>query len=155
MVKADCALNIAKMRVAIAEGLSHAGFVRRLRQEGITPLRKTVSLGFWRSEQNLEAKKDLMKYVRKDYYPAEKAIAQVTYEMSAEFLYKVRVTKRAAPDEPLTERFVNIMSDSPMTPRMIEQAVVEKWREWEKYRAELIEEITPFMAVRKTPLWGV
>ncbi|GAH20616.1 unnamed protein product [marine sediment metagenome] len=39
-----------------------------------------------------------------------------------------------------------------MTPAMVEQAIIEKWSEWEDYTAEAIEEITPWTAVRTTAI---
>jgi len=107
-------------------------------------------LSDWRSEAQLEAKKDLMKYVRKDYYPTKAAIAQVDYMYGKEYMYKVKVESRLRPDVPITERFVNIMSDVPMTPRMVEQAVIEKWAEWEDYTAEAIDRVIPWLASQTT-----
>jgi len=107
-------------------------------------------LSDWGSESQLERKKDLMRFVRKDRYPTKAAIAQVDYKYSQEFMYKLKVQSRLRPDEPLTERFVNIMSDEPMMPGMVEQAVVEKWAEWEDYTAEAIEKVTVWSASQTT-----
>ncbi|GAI67961.1 unnamed protein product [marine sediment metagenome] len=88
--------------------------------------------------------------MRKDYYPATKAIADVEWALSEEYMYKVKVESRLRPGEPLTERFVNIMSDVPMTPAMVEQGVIEKWSEWEDYTAETIDKMVVWTAVHKT-----
>ena len=36
-----------------------------------------------------------------------------------------------------------------MTPGQISEAVIEKWVEWEKYQAEIIEDLVPWTAVHK------
>ncbi len=65
-------------------------------------------------------------------------------------MYQVKVHSLLKPGEPLTERFVNIMSDVPMTPTMIEAQVREEWAGWERYGKEEITDIIPWSAVRKT-----
>jgi len=107
-------------------------------------------LSDWRSVNQLETKKGLMRFVRKDRYPSKMAIAEVDWMLSKEYMYKVKVQSRLRPDEPITERFVNLMSDEPLTGAMIEQGVIEKWAEWEDYTAEAIEKIIPFTAVHRT-----
>ena len=139
---------VARMAGAFREGLSASRFITDMRAEGLS-YRRTDMLTDWRSVNQLETKKGLMRYVRRDYYPSPKVLASVSWQMSQEFMYKARVMSRLAPGEPLTERFVNIMSDVPMTPGMVEQAVVEQWAEWEKYMKETIEQITPFTAVQR------
>jgi len=139
---------IARARLAIDRGVSRAAFLRRARAENFS-VRRTIMLSEWRNLTGLEAKKDLLKYVRKDYYPSPKVIANVSWKLSKEFMYVAKVKSRLQPDQPLTERNVNIVSDVPMTPRMVEQAIVEQWAEWEKYMKETIEKITPFTAVRR------
>ncbi|GAI78339.1 unnamed protein product, partial [marine sediment metagenome] len=103
----------------------------------------------WRSVAGLETKKDALKYVRKDRYPTEKVMASVTWALSKEYMYVVKVKSRLTPDVPVTERFVNIMSDVPMTPAMMEAEVEERWGEWEKYAAEEITRLQVWSAVRK------
>ena len=107
-------------------------------------------LSDWRSVNELERKAGAMRYVRKDRFPANNAIAEVSWKLSQEFMYKVKVTTRTKPGEPLGSRFVNIMSDTPMTPAMIEQATIEKWAEWENYTGEANESMVTWTAVRKT-----
>ncbi|GAH88345.1 unnamed protein product, partial [marine sediment metagenome] len=94
-------------------------------------------------------KKELLKYVRKDRYPTAKSIADVHYAFSKEFMYKVKVQSVIRVGEPITERFVNIMSDVPMTPAMVEAEVTERWFEWEKYAAEEITGVQAWSAMRK------
>ena len=140
--------TIARMRVAFREGLSATRFIGEMKTVGLS-YRRTAMLADWRSINELEQKKDLLKYVRKDYYPTEKTMAAVSWELSQEYMYKVKVSSRIQPGAPLTERFVNILSDVPMTPGQVSESVVEKWAEWEKYQTEIIEDLVPWTAVHK------
>lgn len=145
----DRATVIGLMRGAFRRGQSASSFLGDMKAKGIS-YRRTDMLADWRSVNELERKAGAMRFVRKDYYPATKAIADVEWALSEEYMYKVKVESRLRPDEPMTERFVNIMSDSPMTPAMVEQAVVEKWAEWEDYTAETIDKMVVWTAVHKT-----
>lgn len=131
---------ILKMPDAIARGLSASGFIKELKAEGIS-YRRTNMLADWRSVAGIEAKKDVVKYVRRDRRPSVKAIADVEWELSKEFMYKVKVTVQTEPDKPLTERFVNIMHDRLLTPTLIEAQVYSQWGEWERYRGETIKKL--------------
>jgi len=101
--------------------------------------RKTLMLSDWRTVSGIEAKKDLIKYVRKDRVPSARLLPDVEWELSREYMYKVNTLSRLKPDEPLQERFVNIMSDVPLSPTEVEQQVMSMWGEWEKYAQESIE----------------
>ena len=67
------------------------------------------------------------------------ALADVDWEMSQEYLYKVRAFVRTSPGEPLTERFINIPSDRPMSPEGVEEAAFERWTDKEKYGESILE----------------
>ncbi|GAI64195.1 unnamed protein product [marine sediment metagenome] len=142
------AIVIAKMRGAFREGLAASRFIKDMRDIGLS-YRRTDMLADWRSVNELERKEGVLRYVRKDRYPTEKTIAAVTWETSKEFMYKVKVQSVIRIGEPITERFVNIMSDVPMTPAMVEAEVEERWGEWEKYEAEIITGLQTWSAVRK------
>ncbi|GAI78859.1 unnamed protein product, partial [marine sediment metagenome] len=103
----------------------------------------------WRSVNELEKKAGAMRFVRKDYYPTKTVIAEVEWKLSQEYMYTIKVKSRLRPELPITERMVNIMADVPLTPVMVGQALVEKWKDYEKYTAEAIEEIIPWSAVHK------
>jgi len=120
-----------------------------MRAKGLS-YRWTTMLSDWRAVNELETKAGLMKYVRKDYYPAKSVMAELPWKLSQEYMYVVRVKSRIEPGVPITERKVNITSDVPMTTGMVEQAVIEKWAEWEDYTAEELGEIIPFTAIHRT-----
>ncbi len=139
---------IAKMRGAFRKGLSASRFVADMKGVGLS-YRRTDMLADWRSVNELEKKEGVMRYVRKDRYPTEKSIATVSWETSKEYMYKVRVQSVIREGQPITERFVNIMSDNPMTPEMVEAEVEEQWQQWEKYAIEIITGLQVWSAVRQ------
>jgi hypothetical protein len=132
---------ILEMPAAMARGLTVEGFIRELRGT-LGTYRRQLMLADWRSVNNIEAKKDVVKYVRKDRMPSMKAVADVEWELSKEYMYKCKVWSQARPGEPLTERFVNIMSDRLMTPAGVEAEVRERWGEWEKYEPEELKKVS-------------
>jgi len=129
---------ILRMPNAILRGLSATGFLRELHGMGLS-YRKTLFLSDWRSVSGIEAKKDLIKYVRKDRIPSARIVPDVEWELSREYMHKVKVWSRLKPDDPLTERFINVMSDNPMSPLEIESQVESMWGQWEKYAQESLE----------------
>jgi len=140
--------TIARMRGAFRKGLSASRFISDMRATGLS-YRRTDMLADWRSVNELERKEGVIRYVRKDRYPTEKSIAAVEWELSKEYMYKVQVQSVIKEGEPITERFVNIMSDVPMTPAMVEVEVMARWGEWERYAAEDIKQLQVWSAVRK------
>jgi len=140
---------IGLMRGAFRRGQSASAFLSDMKAKGLS-YRRTDMLGDWRSVNELERKKGAMRFVRRDRFPTAKTMAAVEWELSDEYMYKVKVQSRLSPGDPIQERFVNILSDRPMTPAMVEQAVTEKWAEWEDYTAEAIEKMVVWTAVHKT-----
>lgn len=139
---------IAKMRGAFREGLSASRFIKDMISVGPV-YRRTDMLADWRTINELEKKAGLMRFVRKDRFPTSATMASVTWYTSKEFMYKVKVTSVTEPDKIISERFVNIMSDVPMTPEMVEAEVEKSWGGWEKYGAETITGLQTWSAVRR------
>jgi len=141
--------TIARMRKAFRAGLSAGAFFRQERTAERPLYRRTDMLRDWASVNQLERKKDLLKYVRKDRYPTAKTIASVAWDMSKEFMYVVKVKTQQTPDVPVLEHNINILSDVPMTPEMIEEMVIEERAREEKYFGEILLEVQPWTAVRR------
>ena len=139
---------IARMPNAFRQGQSIAAFILEMRGKGLS-YRMSDMYADWYAATNILAVEGAMQHIRKDYYPTEKTMADVTWYLSKEYMYKVKVYSRLREGEPLTERFVNILSDKPLTPAMIEQAVVQKWSEWEDYTKEAIEKVTAWTALHR------
>ncbi len=140
--------TIARMRGAFRKGLSASGFITDMKAAGLS-YRRTDMLADWRSINDLEVKEGLMRYIRKGRYPSEKTIAAVTWETSKEYMYKIRVQSQMKPGEPIIDRFVNIMSDVPMTPEMVESQVMDQWQQWERYATEAVVGLQVWSAVRR------
>jgi hypothetical protein len=139
---------IARMPNAFRQGQSVASFILEMRGKGLS-YSTSAMYADWYAATNVLAVEGAMRHIRKDYYPTEKTMADVTWDLSKEYMYKVRVFSRLRVGEPLTERFVNILSDIPLTTAMIEEAVVEKWSEWEDYTKEAIEKVTAWTALHR------
>ncbi len=139
---------IGYMRTAFRKGLSATAFRETMRRKGIS-YRWTTMLADWRSINEIEVKAERFKYVRRDRFPTQAALAQVSWKLSHEYMYVVTVKSRIEPGVPVTSRRVNIVSDVPMTPAMVEQAITEKWIEWEDYTAEELGELVMYAAMRR------
>ena len=129
---------ILKMPEAIARGLTPTAFIREMKAAGFS-YRKTRMLSDWHNVAGTEARKDKLKYVRKDRLPSMRSVADVDWAMEKEYMYKVKVWVQIRPDEPLRERFVNITHDKLITPRQIEQELYARWAGWERYEPEIIK----------------
>ena len=141
------------MRKAILAGQSRTSFLRDMKEKGLTYPRKRM-VADWTQLTDFHAKTGALTRVRRDAYPTDKTIVTTDWDIAGEFMYYVKAKSRLSPDAPITEMEVSIVSDEPMTPRMIEQAVVEMWAEWkerdpERYEEELVEAI-PITAIRTT-----
>lgn len=142
---------IAKARKAYREGLSASRFIEQMRGEGLT-YRRTEMLSDWRTVNELEKKAGALRFVRRDYYPTEKSIAQVEWQLSREYMYKVQVHVRTRPDEPIETKFINIMSDKPITPRQVEEETYLMFERLEAYQPQELVQVTPYEAVQRVML---
>ncbi|GAH27479.1 unnamed protein product [marine sediment metagenome] len=139
---------IAKMRGAFRQGVSGSRFLADMKVAGLS-YRRTDMLADWRSVNEIEKKEGAIRFVRKDYYPAKASMAQVEWALSKEFMYKVKVASRTRPDEPITERFANIMSDRALTPKEFEALAWEMIKEQSPKRIGEVEAITGWSAVQR------
>lgn len=144
--------SIVKLLIpkAFKGGVSASSFINQLRLKGLT-YRRTTMLSDWRTINEIEAKKDAIKYVRKDRLPTARFIATTEFEFSKEYIYKVKTWSRIHPEEPMTERQVTLLSDEPLTPREVEEQIATKWSAWERYVPEKLERLETFAAYHKVP----
>ena len=140
--------TIGRMRIAFRAGVSASRFIVDMRTAGLS-YRRTDMLSDWRAINQLETKDGLARFVRKDRLPTNKALAQVDWALSKEFMYKVKVYSQKGVGMPIGERFVNIMSDNPLTPQQIESEVEQQWSEWERYAPETLTGLQVWSAVHK------
>jgi len=76
-------------------------------------------------------------------------MAAVEWDLKKEYMYVVRLKTQLSPDEPIITHNVNIVSDVPLTPAMIEARIIEERPKEEKYFGEIVLEIQPWTAVRR------
>lgn len=139
---------IARARVAVRKGINQAAFLRQAIAGGYS-MRRQNMLSEWRNVTGVEAKSDLLKFVRKDRMPTARVIAQVDWAMSKEYMYKVKVVSRLRPGEPIKERFVNIMQDRPRTPGEIEMITWAMIQEQSPPVANQVIKIVPFTVLQR------
>lgn len=139
---------IARIRLAYREKVSMTRFIKDMRAAGLGYPRARMQAD-WRTVTDIAEKEGALQLVRRNAYPPKARIAQVTWKLSKEYLYKVRTESRLRPDEPIVERFVNIMSDTPLTPEELETQVEERWGEWEKYQPEELVSLQAWTAFRR------
>ena len=134
------AIAIKLMPKAFKAGQTASSFRQVLRGKGLS-YRWTDILKDWRTTNQIEAKKDVLKYIRKDRLPSPRLMIEEPWKYSKEFVYKADTWSRTRPDEPLTERIVTLLSDKPLTSREIEEQIATKWAGW-KYKPEKLERVT-------------
>ncbi len=143
--RAAMPLTIKKAQQA---GMSQAAWIRDMRSKGLGYRRQTMQSD-WRNMGNIKKKEGLLRYVRKDYLPTA-AIAQVKdWELSREYMFKLRVRYRESPGRPIQERYVNLVEDRPLTPREMEAEVRAQWGGWYGQNADDIVEIIPETAIQR------
>jgi len=139
---------ILRAKIAFEQGMSQTSFLREARRRGIS-YRKTDMIADFHTVNKLERKKGALQFVRKDYYPTQKAMAQVTYDLTYEFMYVLKVRSRLEPGVDITERNINISSDIPMTPRMVEEKAWQMIGEQSPDKRKQVEEILPWTAMQR------
>ncbi len=142
------AIAIKLIPNAFKGGMSASSFINQLRVRGLT-YRRTNMLSDWRTVNNIEAKADALKYIRKDRLPSVRSMADVEWAYDKEYIYKAKTWSRIHPDEPLTERMVTFTSDKPLTPRQVEEQIATKWSAWERYIPEKVERIQTVSAYHR------
>ena len=143
-------ISIKLIPKAFKGGLSASSFINQLRLKGLTYRRSTM-LSDWRTVNEIEAKKDTLKYIRKDRLPSVQSMADVEWSYDKEYIYKANTWSRIHPDDPLTERMVTFTSDRPLMLRQVEEQIATKWSAWERYIPEKVERIQVTAAYRKVP----
>lgn len=139
---------LLRMKKAQALGQSASAFIRKMDTEGLS-YRRTTMLSDWRNVGNIEKKEGAYRYIRKDYRPTQ-AIAQVKdWKLSREFMHKAQVAQRLRPGEPITTRFINVMADKPLTPRELEQAVLENLPDYKDSIPGIVERVVPWTLIQR------
>lgn len=144
----DRSAVLMRMKSAISSGMSASRFIRSMRSAGLSYRRQTM-LSDWRSVGNVAKKEGTARYIRRDFKPTAQTIADVSWDLSREYMIKVKVHTRTRPGEPITSQFVNVMSDRPLTPREIEASIYENMPDWSDSIPGIITRITPWTILRR------
>lgn len=139
---------ILRAKQAFQQGISASTFITQMRGLGLS-YRRTDMLSDFRSVNELERKADAFKFVRKDYYPTTRSMAQVDWNTAHEFMYKLKVQARLEPGLPITERFINISSDIPLTRGMVEEKAWEMIGEQSPDKRKQVERIVGWTAMQR------
>ena len=140
---------IAEMRKAFKAGKTVTQYLDDKREKGEKVYRRTTLLGDWRTIAGIAEKKDRLKFVRRDYFPPISALVDSTWGWAKEFNYKMKAFAQVSPGQPLTEYWVTIQSDTPLTPMQMESQVFDKWSTWEPYGVELLIRVEPVVGIRR------
>lgn len=144
------AIAIKLIPKAFKSGLSSSSFINQLRLKGLT-YRRTDMLNDWRTVNEIEGKKDVDKYIRKDRVPPPRYMADVTWKYDKEYIYKAKTWARIHPEAPLTEQMVTFTSDIPLTPKEVEEQIGIKWPEWDSPPKSLLEKVHVTSFYHKVP----
>lgn len=136
---------------AISRGLSATGFLRELQARGLG-YRKTTFLADWRSQAGIEARKDVVKNIRKDRLPSTKTIADKEWEFhkGKQYMYRFGYWM---PGEDLGEEAkhgINIMTDDIIKPQEAEALAWGKLRNIEEYGRVLPAKMSLYMIYHTT-----
>ncbi|GAI67519.1 unnamed protein product [marine sediment metagenome] len=140
--------TIARMRGAVKAGISGYRFIADMKAMGLS-YRRTDMLADWRLEVGAQKKEGLLRYIRRDRYPTTSVMAGLSPKASREFMYKLRYSEVIKPVTKEDWMFVNLMTDVPLTPQMLESEVVRRWGEWEKYRPLALTELQVWSVFKK------
>jgi len=139
---------ILRAKQAFQQGMSASSFISEMKEQGLS-YRRTDMLADFRSVNELERKADAFRFVRKDYYPTERSMAQVEWSLEKEFMYKLKVQSQTEPGGEITERFVNITSDSPLTPQQVEEQAEEMIKRQSPKKQKEVIGITGWTALHR------
>lgn len=145
---------ILKIPEAIARGLTVQGFIRELTSIGAT-YRRTLMLADWRSVSNIEARKDVIKYVRRDRLPTAKEYADTEWPWREEWAYKLKVYTQLYPGAPIKDRLIIIESDVALTPAGMEAETRRRFAAIETgTEVGIVTQVTPVGAYRRVGVLG-
>jgi len=142
---------IARMRKAFKKGVSQTRFLADMKAAGLS-YRRSDMIADWHDANKVAYQEGRMRFIRKGYAPADRIAELKEWAMSKEYMYKVKTKSRLQPDAPITERFVNIMSDVPLTIREVQAQVEERWGEWEKYAPEELVSLQVWTAIHRVAI---
>jgi hypothetical protein len=110
----------ARIKSALKKGWSASKWIQSEKDKGRS-YRRTDMLADWREVGNIKAREGLAQYVRKGYVPADRTVELKVWNMSKEYMYKIRSETITKTGEKLELKYINIMSNKPLTVAAIER----------------------------------
>lgn len=115
---------IARMRSAIKKEITASDFIATMKEKGLS-YRRTDMLADWREVASIMKAESALGRIRTGYIPIDRMAELKVWNLSQEYMYKVRSEQITKTGKRLEPKFVNIMSDEPMTVEEIETAAFE------------------------------
>jgi hypothetical protein len=109
------------MRRAIKRGQSTSSFIAEMRTKGIELYRRSDMYADWRELASIIKAESALERIRTGRIPIDRMAELKVWNMSQEYMYKVRCDAITPEREKLEPTYVNIMSDKPMTVEEIER----------------------------------
>lgn len=142
------AIAMAKMWAAARKGQTATSFIREIRKAGLGYATQAMYKDY-RSVAKTISMEGALGKLRPEQRPAGKTMAEVEWQLSQEYMYKVKVkVKEKGRKEPV-ERYANILSNLRLTMEQLQQEVYLRWQALEKYAGETLLEIVPFTAYHR------
>lgn len=116
---------VAKMRIAFKAGKSFNRFYTTEKAKKSVYGRSPM-LRDWANINQLVQQEGRARFIRKGYVPAENTAQIRKWDMSAEWMYKVRSVRVLKKGDTPEITFINIMSDKPLTVSEIVQEAFER-----------------------------
>jgi hypothetical protein len=111
---------IARMRSAIKKDITVSDFIATMKEKGLSYRRQDM-LADWRELASIMKAESALEKVRTGYIPIDRMAELKVWNMSHEYMYKVRSEQITKTGKKLEPKYVNIMSDEPMTVEEIER----------------------------------
>jgi hypothetical protein len=115
---------IARMRSAIKKDITASDFIATMKEKGLS-YRRSDMLADWRELASIMKAESALEKVRTGYIPIDRMAELKAWNMSQEYMYKVRSEQITKTGKKLEPKFVNIMSDEPLTVEQIEERAFE------------------------------
>lgn len=142
------AIAKAKMAAAIRAGQNAAGFISQMRSQGFGYDNKLM-YSDWRAAKQAIGLEGALQTLRPTQRPSTKTMAEVEWQISKEYMYKVKVIVSEKGRKGTKERFVNILSDTRLTVQQIERAAKKTFTQSENYGREVVESLQAWTAYHR------
>jgi len=113
-----------RIKSAIKRGLNASEWVKQEIEKGRS-YRRSIMYSDWREVASIIKAESALERIRTGRIPIDRMAELKAWNMSREYMYKVRSETVTARGRVLEPKFVNIMSDEPMTVEEIETAAFE------------------------------